>query len=147
MRASFHQCHWQSNCVVETAAYLHPCQGHEGPYVLSSSAHPHDHPVCHMFCSPAEMFGTLDWQDPYGRELHTSGIKAYGRAKLQVRPACLSRPGISERPVRPSSASNAGLAHGRVDAVNTPLRDILLGKSQPWHLLAYIVLPPANCYS
>lgn len=30
------------------------------------------------------MFGTLDWEDPYGKELNTSGIKAYGRAKLQV---------------------------------------------------------------
>lgn len=35
-------------------------------------------------CSPAEAAGTLDWEDPYGRELNTSGIKAYGRAKLQV---------------------------------------------------------------
>lgn len=60
--------------------------------------------MCHTSCSPAEMFGTLDWQDPYGRELHTSGIKAYGRAKLQVRlapgwqPARLSRPGTSGIP-------------------------------------------------
>jgi hypothetical protein len=38
--------------------------------------------VC--WCSPAEAAGTLDWEDPYGKELNTSGIKAYGRAKLQV---------------------------------------------------------------
>jgi hypothetical protein len=40
--------------------------------------------LCGCWCSPAEAAGTLDWEDPYGKELNTSGIKAYGRAKLQV---------------------------------------------------------------
>lgn len=34
--------------------------------------------------SEAEIAGTLDWADPRGVDLGTSGIKAYGRAKLQV---------------------------------------------------------------
>jgi hypothetical protein len=40
--------------------------------------------VCCCACSPAEAAGTIDWEDPLGKELYTSGIKAYGRAKLQV---------------------------------------------------------------
>lgn len=39
---------------------------------------------CCCVCSPAEAAGTVDWEDPLGKELYTSGIKAYGRAKLQV---------------------------------------------------------------
>ncbi len=44
----------------------------------------------HLACSPAEAAGTIDWEDPLGKELNTSGIKAYGRAKLQVRLRTLS---------------------------------------------------------
>jgi len=34
--------------------------------------------------SPAEQAGTLDFDDPKGVKLGTSGIKAYGRAKLML---------------------------------------------------------------
>eukprot|EP00879_Flechtneria_rotunda_P013233 GHRR01013818.1.p1 GENE.GHRR01013818.1~~GHRR01013818.1.p1 ORF type:complete len:289 (+),score=68.67 GHRR01013818.1:453-1319(+) len=34
--------------------------------------------------SPAEQFGTIDWHDMKGTQLGTSGIKAYGRAKLML---------------------------------------------------------------